>query len=88
MPDERPRDDDARAAPAHRRRTATAPTGRRPLTATLVRLKLSLLRNGLRQSSGRRAAYIASAVVSLLFAALLVLGLVALRGHPTRRRSR
>ncbi|RZF08490.1 transporter [Streptomyces albidoflavus] len=58
------------------------PPGGRPLTATLVRLKLSLLRNGLRQSSGRRAAYIASAVVSLLFAALLVLGLVALRGHP------
>ncbi|RZE79145.1 transporter, partial [Streptomyces albidoflavus] len=53
------------------------PPGGRPLTATLVRLKLSLLRNGLRQSSGRRAAYIASAVVSLLFAALLVLGLVA-----------
>ncbi|MCG5123139.1 transporter [Streptomyces sp. T7(2022)] len=58
------------------------PPGGRPLTATLVRLKLSLLRNGLRQSSGRRAAYLASAVVSLLFAALLVLGLVALRGHP------
>ncbi|MFJ3563392.1 transporter [Streptomyces diastaticus] len=57
------------------------PPGGRPLTATLVRLKLSLLRNGLRQSAGRRAAYIASAVVSLLFAALLVLGLVALRGH-------
>ncbi|MFD8120392.1 transporter [Streptomyces albidoflavus] len=58
------------------------PPGGPPLTATLVRLKLSLLRNGLRQSSGRRAAYLASAVVSLLFAALLVLGLVALRGHP------
>ncbi|POX45092.1 transporter [Streptomyces sp. Ru71] len=50
-------------------------------TATVVRLKLSLLRNGLRQSGGRRAAYIASAVVTLLFAALQLLGLIALRGH-------
>ncbi|WP_333736752.1 transporter [Streptomyces sp. IBSBF 2806] len=44
-------------------------------------MKLSLLRNGLRQSSGRRAAYVASAVLTLLFAALLLLGLIALRGH-------
>ncbi|MFI5822728.1 transporter [Streptomyces rishiriensis] len=51
------------------------------LVATVVRLKLSLLRNGLRQSSGRRAAYVASAVLTLLFAALLLLGLIALRGH-------
>ncbi|MDI3422125.1 transporter [Streptomyces luteolus] len=50
------------------------------LTSTLVRLKLSLLRNGLRQSAGRRAAYLASVVVSLLGAALLLLGLLALRG--------
>ncbi|MFJ6569998.1 transporter [Streptomyces sp. NPDC091292] len=47
----------------------------------MVRLKLSLLRNGLRQSSGRRAAYIASVVVVLLFAALQLLGLIALRGN-------
>ncbi|MDX3309624.1 transporter [Streptomyces sp. ME08-AFT2] len=51
------------------------------LVATVVRLKLSLLRNGLRQSGGRRAAYVASAVVTLLFAALQLLGLIALRGH-------
>ncbi|MGI5436040.1 transporter [Streptomyces shenzhenensis] len=51
------------------------------VTATVVRLKLSLLRNGLRQSGGRRAAFIASAVVALLFAALQLLGLLALRGH-------
>ncbi|MBC7274764.1 MAG: transporter [Streptomyces sp.] len=51
------------------------------VTATFVRLKLSLLRNGLRQSAGRRAAYIASAVLALLFAALQLLGLVLLRGH-------
>ncbi|MFE4665308.1 transporter [Streptomyces sp. NPDC056716] len=51
------------------------------LTSTFVRLKLSLLRNGLRQSGGRRAAFISSAVVALLFAALQLLGLIALRGH-------
>ncbi|GGM02803.1 transporter [Streptomyces fumigatiscleroticus] len=51
------------------------------ITPVVVRLKLSLLRNGLRQSGGRRAAYIASAVVTLLFAALQLLGLIALRGH-------
>ncbi|MFG2513245.1 transporter [Streptomyces sp. NPDC048584] len=50
------------------------------LTPVFVRLKLSLLRNGLRQSGGRKAAYIASAVVALLFAALQLLGLIALRG--------
>lgn len=51
------------------------------LTPVFVRLKLSLLRNGLRQSAGRRAAYVATAVVVLLFAALQLLGLIALRGH-------
>lgn len=52
------------------------------LTSTVVRLKLSLLRGGLRQSGGRRAAFVASAVVALLFGALQLLGLLALRGHP------
>ncbi|MES5821763.1 transporter [Streptomyces sp. RG80] len=50
------------------------------VTAVVVRLKLSLLRNGLRQSGGRRAAYVASVVITLLFAALQLLGLIALRG--------
>jgi ABC-2 type transport system permease protein len=50
------------------------------ITPVVVRLKLSLLRNGLRQSGGRRAAYIASAVASLLFAALQLIGLIVLRG--------
>ncbi|WP_107501367.1 transporter [Streptomyces viridosporus] len=50
------------------------------ITPVVVRLKLSLLRNGLRQSGGRRAAYIASAVIALLFAALQLVGLIALRG--------
>ncbi|MFE9443165.1 transporter [Streptomyces sp. NPDC006602] len=51
------------------------------ITPVVVRLKLSLLRNGLRQSSGRRAAYVASVVVVLLFSALQLIGLIALRGH-------
>ncbi|MFJ4921037.1 transporter [Streptomyces sp. NPDC088725] len=50
------------------------------LTSVFVRLKLSLLRNGLRQSSGRTAVYVVSAVVSILLAALLLLGLILLRG--------
>ncbi|WP_181446942.1 transporter [Streptomyces sp. NTH33] len=57
--------------------SSTAPS----ITPVVVRLKLSLLRNGLRQSGGRRAAFIASAVFALLFAALQLLGLVLLRGH-------
>ncbi|MEU9475573.1 transporter [Streptomyces sp. NPDC048191] len=51
------------------------------LTSTVVRLKLSLLRNGLRQSGGRRAAFVASAVVALLIALSQLLGLLLLRGH-------
>ncbi|MFI7392439.1 transporter [Streptomyces tendae] len=57
-----------------------APSGA-SITPVFVRLKLSLLRNGLRQSGGRRAAYLASLVVVLLFAALQLIGLVALRGY-------
>ncbi|MFF8936598.1 transporter [Streptomyces paradoxus] len=51
------------------------------ITPVFVRLKLSLLRNGLRQSGGRKAAYITSAVFALLFAGLQLIGLIALRGH-------
>ncbi|MEV0370024.1 transporter [Streptomyces sp. NPDC050636] len=51
------------------------------LTSVFVRLKLSLLRNGLRQSTGRTLAYVASVLVGLLFAAGAVLGLIALRGN-------
>lgn len=52
-----------------------------PVTAVFVRLKLALLRNGLRQSSGRRAAFVVACVVSLLLAASQLLGLIALRGN-------
>ncbi|GGU93095.1 transporter [Streptomyces litmocidini] len=57
--------------------TAPAPS----LTSVFVRLKLSLLRNGLRQSGGRTAAYVSSIVFGALFAAGTVLAFVLLRGH-------
>ncbi|MGK5632585.1 transporter [Streptomyces sp. URMC 123] len=50
-------------------------------TAVFVRLKLSLLRNGLRQSSGRTAAFVTSVVFTLLLAAGQLIGLIALRGN-------
>ncbi|MCX4982654.1 transporter [Streptomyces sp. NBC_00572] len=59
----------------------TATAGPVPsLTSVFVRLKLSLLRNGLRQSSGRTAAYIVSIVLGALFAAALLLSFVLMRG--------
>ncbi|MDQ0950573.1 ABC-2 type transport system permease protein [Streptomyces phaeochromogenes] len=60
--------------------TKASTTSTASLTPVVVRLKLSLLRNGLRQSSGRRAVYVASLVIVLLFAALQLIGLIALRG--------
>ncbi|MFC7219169.1 transporter [Streptomyces polyrhachis] len=51
------------------------------LTGTFARLKLALLRNGLRQSAGRRALFVTAAVLVALFAAAQLLGLVLLRGH-------
>ncbi|MFJ5176259.1 transporter [Streptomyces griseoviridis] len=64
------------------RAEAVPAPGPSSVTAVFVRLKLSLLRNGLRQSGGRRAAFVTSLVVVLVFAALQLLGLIALRGHP------
>ncbi|MER6912418.1 transporter [Streptomyces sp. NPDC000594] len=57
-----------------------APEGAR-LAAVFVRLKLSLLRNGLRQSSARTALFVLSLVLVALVAAGQLLGLVMLRGH-------
>ncbi|MET9427290.1 transporter [Streptomyces sp. NPDC003036] len=51
------------------------------MISVFVRLKLSLLRNGLRQSAGRTAVYVTSMVFTLVCAAGLLLGLVLLRGH-------
>ncbi|CAL9487488.1 transporter [Streptomyces sp. enrichment culture] len=71
----------AGTAPAAPKTPAAPVSSGASLTSVFVRLKLSLLRNGLRQSGGRRAAYIASVVVVLLFAALQLIGLIALRGY-------
>ncbi|WP_406061007.1 transporter [Streptomyces sp. NBC_01077] len=70
------------AFPATTTTGTTATTGPVPsLTSVFVRLKLSLLRNGLRQSGGRTAAYIVSIVFGLLFAAGMVLSFALLRGN-------
>ncbi|WP_406421361.1 transporter [Streptomyces sp. NBC_00842] len=58
-----------------------AAVGGERLVRAFVRLKLTLLRNGLRQSSGRRVVYILSVVLTLLFAAGQIVALAALRGH-------
>ncbi|MGK5533557.1 transporter [Streptomyces sp. URMC 129] len=51
------------------------------VAGTFLRLKLSLLRNGVRQSSARTAAFVGAIVVTALVGGLGLLGLVALRGH-------
>lgn len=61
--------------------TPVVTLGTRALAPVFVRLKLSLLRNGLRQSSGRTAAYVVSVVFALLIAAGQLLGLILLRGN-------
>ncbi|MDV5147565.1 transporter [Streptomyces sp. SBC-4] len=63
--------------------TTTAASPVPSLTSTFVRLKLSLLKNGLRQSGGRTAAYIVSIVFGALFAAAMVLSSVLLRGNAS-----
>ncbi|MGK5642262.1 transporter [Streptomyces sp. URMC 126] len=50
------------------------------LTPLFARLKVTLLRNGLRQSNKRKAVFIASLVLVALFGALQLLGLASLRG--------
>jgi ABC-2 type transport system permease protein len=44
-------------------------------------MKLSVVRNGLRQSTGRRAGWIIGTLVALLYALGVTIGLVALRGN-------
>lgn len=59
------------------RRAAHAPS----VTATMVRLKWALLANGLQQSKGRTAAFVASGILALLIGAFMVLAFVAMRGR-------
>ncbi|GGZ50353.1 transporter [Streptomyces subrutilus] len=57
---------------------ATAPDS---LTGVFVRLKLSLMRNGLKGSSKRKAAWIGSLVFALVVAFFATFGLALLRGN-------
>ncbi|MFG2994568.1 transporter [Streptomyces sp. NPDC048257] len=52
-----------------------------PLTPIFVRLKLSLLRNGLKGSSKRKAAYFSTLAFALVVGFFLTLGLALLHGH-------
>ncbi|WP_328763080.1 transporter [Streptomyces sp. NBC_00272] len=52
------------------------------LTPVFVRLKLSLIRNGLKGSSKRKAAYFTSLTFSLVVAFFAMLGLAVLHGNP------
>ncbi|MCX5397679.1 transporter [Streptomyces sp. NBC_00102] len=61
--------------------TSVPDSGTEGLVPLFVRLKLALLRNGLRQSAGRRAAFVVTLVVVVLIAAGQLLGLVLLRGE-------
>ncbi|RSS48648.1 transporter [Streptomyces sp. WAC07061] len=61
---------------------STAATASGPsVTSLFVRLKLSLVRNGLKGSSKRKAVWIASLVISLLFSLFVTLCLAMLHGH-------
>ena len=51
------------------------------VTSTMVRLKWSLLSNGLQQSAGRTAAFVTAGALALVVGGLLLLGLVAMRGR-------
>ncbi|MFK0217367.1 transporter [Streptomyces vinaceus] len=70
-------------APAAGRAAAAAPDAAPAvnLTPVFVRLKLSLLRNGLKGSSKRKAAYFTSLALSLVVACLAMIGLAVLHGN-------
>ncbi|MFJ5808921.1 transporter [Streptomyces sp. NPDC093093] len=62
--------------------TTPAATPAVSLTPLFVRLKLSLLKNGLKGSSKRKAVWISSLVFALVVAFFMTLGLSLLHGHP------
>ncbi|MFE5537976.1 transporter [Streptomyces sp. NPDC056492] len=70
-------------APTAGRAPAAAPAAAPAvnLTAVFVRLKLSLIRNGLKGSSKRKAAYFTSLALSLAVACLAMLSLAVLHGN-------
>ncbi|MFF0548319.1 transporter [Streptomyces sp. NPDC004311] len=66
------------AAGVAARGTAAAPPS---LTTVFVRLKLSLMRNGLKGSSKRKAAYFSTLAFALVVAFFMTLGLAVLHGN-------
>jgi len=61
---------------------AVREAGRAPsVTGVFVRLKLAVIRNGLRQSRGRTVGWVAGVAFSMLYALGLGAGLIALRGN-------
>ncbi|MFF5975585.1 transporter [Streptomyces sp. NPDC012769] len=70
----------ATTPPAAAAASSSAAPAAESLTAVFVRLKLSLLKNGLKQSGSRTAAYVSSIVFAAVFAAFLLLGAILLRG--------
>ncbi|GGR87963.1 transporter [Streptomyces nojiriensis] len=58
-----------------------APAASVPLTPVFVRLKLSLLRNGLKGSSKRKAAYFSTLAFALVVGFFVTLGLALLHGN-------
>ncbi|MCC0097499.1 transporter [Streptomyces flavotricini] len=71
------------SAPAAGRASAAAPPAAAAvnLTSVFLRLKLSLIRNGLKGSSKRKAAYFTSLALSLAVACLAMVGLAVLHGN-------
>ncbi|BAU85202.1 integral membrane transport protein [Streptomyces laurentii] len=68
-------------APAPTPASSPAPAAKVPsLTSVFVRLKLSILKNGLKQSGGRMAAYISSIAFATLFAVGMLFAFLGLRG--------
>ncbi|MER7462789.1 transporter [Streptomyces sp. NPDC097981] len=69
------------SAPAGAPAAASAGAPAVNLTSVFVRLKLSLIRNGLKGSSKRKAAYFGSLAFSLVVAVFAMLGLAVLHGN-------
>ncbi|MFD9725532.1 transporter [Streptomyces sp. NPDC059072] len=58
-----------------------SPTASVPLTPIFIRIKLSLLRNGLKGNSKRKAAWFGTLAFTLVVGFFVTLGLALLRGH-------
>ncbi|MFJ3724162.1 transporter [Streptomyces sp. NPDC090045] len=71
----------ASSAPSVTSVTSVTSVATVPLTPIFIRLKLSLLRNGLKGSSKRKAAYFSTLAFALLVGFFLTFGLALLRGN-------